>query len=219
MRLLGRIAVTAAIWTVVTMSNTIMAESKIGTAGPVRTLSGPVLGTTSSDGKIAIYRGIPYAAPPVGDLRWKDPQPVKPWKIVLIANNFGASCMQELQRSRPPWTKEFMPQNEDSEDCLSLNVWTPTTSPNKKLPVFFWIHGGGFSEGSSEVPVYEGTELARTGMVVVSINYRLGVFGFLAHPELTAESPHHSSGNYGLLDQVAALQCVKKNIQAFGGDP
>jgi para-nitrobenzyl esterase len=201
------------------MSNTIMAESKIGTAGPVRTLSGPVLGTTSSDGKIAIYRGIPYAAPPVGDLRWKDPQPVKPWKIVLIANNFGASCMQELQRSRPPWTKEFMPQNEDSEDCLSLNVWTPTTSPNKKLPVFFWIHGGGFSEGSSEVPVYEGTELARTGMVVVSINYRLGVFGFLAHPELTAESPHHSSGNYGLLDQVAALQWVKKNIQAFGGDP
>lgn len=219
MRLLRRIAATAAMCAIATMSSTIMAESKTGSAGPVRTLSGAILGTTSSDGNIAIYRGIPYAAPPVGDLRWVAPQPVKPWKAVLNANSFGASCMQELQHSRPPWTKEFMAQNEDSEDCLTLNVWTPTSSPNKKLPVFFWIYGGGFAEGSSEVPVYEGTELARTGMVVVTINYRLGVFGFLAHPELTAESPHHSSGNYGLLDQVAALQWARENIQAFGGDP
>jgi para-nitrobenzyl esterase len=112
-----------------------------------------------------------------------------------------------------------MAQNQDSEDCLTLNVWTPTDSDSSKLPVFVWIHGGGFTEGSSEVPVYDGAELARTGMVVVTINYRLGIFGFFAYPELTAESPHHSSGNYGLLDQVAALQWVHDSIRAFGGNP
>jgi len=219
MRFFKEFTAVGAICAVAIVSYTARAESKIGISGPVSTVSGQVSGTTSSDGKIEIFRGIRYAAPPVGDLRWKAPQPVKPWKSVQNANNYGASCMQQLQRSRLPWSKEFMAQNEDSEDCLTLNVWTPASSPAKKLPVFVWIHGGGFTEGSGEIPVYEGTELARTGMVVVTINYRLGIFGFLAHPELTAESPHHSSGNYGLLDQVAALQWVKSNIQAFGGDP
>jgi para-nitrobenzyl esterase len=219
MRLWGSIVVLGALCSVAVMSGTASAYSQTGVSGPVRTFSGPVSGTTSSDGKISIFRGIPFAVPPVGDLRWTAPQPVKPWKSVLKADQFGASCMQQLQRSRLPWAKEFMAQNDDSEDCLTLNVWTPSLTRDKKLPVFVWIHGGGFAEGSSEIPVYEGTELARTGMVVVTINYRLGVFGFLAHPELTAESPHHSSGNYGLEDQVAALEWVKKNIQAFGGDP
>lgn len=194
-------------------------QAKAATAGPVKTASGPVAGTVSSDGKAVAYKGIPYAAPPVGDLRWKAPQPAKPWTAVLEAKDFGHSCMQELQRSRLPWTKEFMAQNDDSEDCLTLNVFTPADSAGKKLPVLFWIHGGGFTEGSSEVPVYDGTEVAKTGIIVVTINYRLGVFGQLALPELTAENPHHASGNWGYMDQVAALEWVKKNIAAFGGDP
>ena len=188
-------------------------------AGPVKTASGLVAGTSSSDGTVDVYRGIPFAAPPTGNLRWKAPQPVKSWTGVLHADDFGPSCMQVLQRSRLPWDTQFMAQNNDSEDCLTLNVFVPAGAAGKKLPVVFWIHGGGFSEGSSEVPVYDGTELAKTGIVVVTINYRLGIFGLMAHPELTEESPHHASGNYGYLDQVAALEWVKKNITAFGGDP
>jgi para-nitrobenzyl esterase len=194
-------------------------RAKAATAGPVKTNSGPVAGTVSSDGKVSIFRGIPYAAPPVGDLRWKAPQPVKAWTAVLHADDFGPSCMQDLQRSRLPWDTQFMAQNNDSEDCLTLNVFAPADAAGKRLPVVFWIHGGGFTEGSSEVPVYDGTELAKTGIVVVTINYRLGIFGLMAHPELTAESPHHASGNYGYLDQVAALEWVKRNIASFGGDP
>jgi para-nitrobenzyl esterase len=195
------------------------AMSKAATVAPVKTGSGPVAGTVSRDGTVNVFLGIPYAAPPVGDLRWREPQPVKPWTAVLHADKFGPSCMQELQRSRLPWDTEFMAQNGDSEDCLTLNVFAPANAAGKKLPVLFWIHGGGFTEGSSEVPVYDGTELAKTGIIVVTINYRLGIFGLLAHPELTAESPHHSSGNYGYMDQVSALEWVKKNIPAFGGSP
>jgi para-nitrobenzyl esterase len=186
---------------------------------PVATREGPVQGVTSADGKLEIFRGIPFAAPPVGELRWVAPQPVKPWKSVLKADHFSASCEQDLPHSRLPWTEEFMTQNAISEDCLYLNVWTPAASETAKLPVLVWIYGGGFSEGSTAVAVYDGAELAKTGIVVVSLNYRVGVFGFLAYPELTAESPHHSSGNYGLLDQVAALEWVKRNIHNFGGDP
>jgi para-nitrobenzyl esterase len=188
-------------------------------APTVQTSDGPVSGTFSADGVMGIYRGIPFAAPPVGELRWKPPQPARPWTAVLHADHFSASCMQPLERSKLPWTREFMTQNEDSEDCLYLNVWTPAKAKNARLPVFVWIYGGGGWEGSAEVPVYGGTELARTGIVVVTFNYRVGVFGYLALPELTAESPHHASGNYAHLDQVAALQWVQKNIQAFGGDP
>ncbi|MEK7833060.1 MAG: carboxylesterase family protein, partial [Acidobacteriota bacterium] len=168
---------------------------------------------------IRVFKGIPYAAPPVGDLRWRPPQPPKQWSGVRQADKFSDSCVQVLTRSRNPWTKEFMVQNNVSEDCLCLNVWTGAKNANEKRPVFVWIHGGAFSEGSGEVATYDGEELAKQGLIVVTINYRLGAFGFFSHPELTKESPHHASGNYGLLDCVAALQWVQKNIAAFGGDP
>jgi len=185
----------------------------------VQTQSGPVKGVVNESNDVVAFKGIPYAAPPVGDLRWKEPQPVEPWEEVLDASEFCKSCMQNRAFSRNPWTEEFMVQNDISEDCLFLNVWTPAKSADEKLPVFVYIHGGGLSEGSGAVAVYNGENLAKKGILVVTINYRLGAFGFLAHPELTAESPHNSSGNYGFLDQVAALQWVKNNISAFGGDP
>ena len=166
---------------------------------------------------LLIFRGIPFAAPPVGDLRWRAPQPVAPWSGIRDATRFGPRCMQQplfsdmMFRSPPP-----------SEDCLYLNVWTPAKlgeSTQHKLPVLVYIYGGGFVAGDSSEKRYDGASLARRGIVVVTINYRLGVFGFFSLPELTAGSPHHASGNYGLLDQVAALEWVKRNIAAFGGDP
>jgi para-nitrobenzyl esterase len=188
----------------------------------VKIESGSLSGTTTDSG-IRVFKGIPYAAPPVGDLRWRPPQPPAKWNGVRQADKFSDSCMQALTRSRNPWTKEFMAQNSASEDCLCLNVWTGA-KPSKngsgeKRPVFVWIHGGAFAEGSGEVATYDGEELAKKGLIVVTINYRLGAFGFLSHPELTKESPNQASGNYGLLDCVAALQWVRKNIAAFGGDP
>ncbi len=134
------------------------------------------------------------------------PQPPSAWEGVRKADRFGPGCMQFKLGERLPWTREFMVQNEISEDCLYLNIWAPQTGLSAKLPVIVFIHGGGFSEGSGAVQVYWGANLAAKGAVVVTINYRLGVFGFLAYPELTAESEHHSSGNYGLLDQIAALK-------------
>lgn len=184
---------------------------------PVKTGDGPLSGV--SDGGIVAFKGIPFAAPPVGDLRWRAPKPVTPWTGVRRADRFGASCPQNIVEERKPWTYEFMAHNETSEDCLYLNVWTPAKSAAEKLPVFVWIYGGGFVEGSSAVPVYDGAGLASKGLVVVTVNYRVGVIGFLAHPDLTRESDRNSSGNYGLLDQLAALEWVKRNIAAFGGDP
>jgi para-nitrobenzyl esterase len=184
---------------------------------PVRTSSGPLLGVPAADASVISYKGIPYAAAPVGDLRWRAPQPPAPWTAVRTADRFGNSCIQNIVEERKPWTHEFMAHNAISEDCLSLNVWTPAKTAEAKLPVYFWIHGGGYVEGSSAVPVYDGENLARRGVVVVTVNYRLGVLGFLAHPELTKEAGR--SGNYGSLDQVAALEWVQKNIAAFGGDP
>lgn len=184
----------------------------------VRAPSGALAGRAESG--VAVFKGIPYAAPPVGDLRWRPPQPPAKWDGVRQADKFSDSCMQTLTRARNPWTKEFMVQNDASEDCLCLNVWTGAKlSAAEKRPVLVWIHGGGFTEGSGEVVTYDGTELAKKGLVVVTINYRLGVFGFLAHPDLTAESPEKSSGNYGLLDSIAALKWVRDNIASFGGDP
>ena len=185
----------------------------------VQTKSGPVKGVVNESNDVVTFKGIPYAAPPVGDLRWKEPQPVEPWEEVLDASEFCASCIQNRAYSRNPWTEEFMVQNEISEDCLFLNVWTPAKSADEKLPVFVYIHGGGLSEGSGAIAVYDGENLAKKGIIVVTINYRLGALGFLAHPELTAESPNNSSGNYGFLDQIAALKWIKNNISAFGGDP
>src|SRR5262245_46163456 len=184
----------------------------------VKTDAGTVSGAAASGG-VTAYLGIPYAAPPVGDLRWRAPQPVAHWDGVRKADEFGTSCMQNQAGSRLPWTEEFMTQGPIGEDCLFLNVWTPAKSTGSKLPVMFWIYGGGFNEGSSSVAVYNGAPLATKGVVVVSANYRVGPLGFLAHPELSKESEHHVSGNYGLLDQIAALRWVRANIAFFGGDP
>jgi para-nitrobenzyl esterase len=172
----------------------------------VKTESGLVAGSGTT---VRSYKGIPYAAPPVGDLRWKAPQAPKAWKGIRVARSFPASCPQIQLLPGPP----------HSEDCLGLNVWTPARSPAAKLPVMVWIHGGGFILGASSQTVYDGEPLAAQGVVLVSINYRLGIFGFLAHPALSQESPQGVSGNYGLLDMVAALRWVKRNIAAFGGDP
>jgi para-nitrobenzyl esterase len=189
---------------------------------PVKVEGGLVAGVAGQDKSILVFKGIPFAAPPVGDDRWREPQPVAAWTGVKRAEQFSASCAQTLFPGRAgigPWTYEFLTHNEVSEDCLYLNVWTPAKSAHGKLPVFVYIYGGGFTSGSGAVPIYDGEGLARKGLVVVTFNYRVGVFGFLAHPELTKESPHHASGNYGLLDQIAALRWVHKNIAAFGGDP
>ena len=180
---------------------------------------GTITGISGIDTDIQVYKGIPYAAPPVADLRWRPPQPPSPWEGTFKADTFGPGCIQNLTRSRPPWTEEFMHQGSISEDCLYLNIWSGAPSAEERRPVLVYIHGGGFSEGSGSVLVYDGEPLAKKGLVVVTINYRLGLFGFFAHPELSAESDHSASGNYGLLDQVAALKWVQKNISDFGGDP
>ena len=185
----------------------------------VQTAQGKLSGLSVPNSTVTVFKGIPFAAPPVGNLRWRAPQPAPVWKGVRKADEFGASCMQLKAGERLPWTKEFMVQNQVSEDCLFLNIWTPRLKAGANLPVILFIHGGGFGEGSGAIEIYNGTNLAATDAVVVTINYRLGVFGFLAHPELTAESERHASGNYGLLDQIAALQWVKANIAPFGGDP
>jgi para-nitrobenzyl esterase len=179
--------------------------------------AGPGLGTVvrvdtgwvaGSGAGVRVYKGIPYASAPTGPLRWKAPQPAKPWKGILIAKSFPANCPQAPVVPGP-----------QSEDCLGLNVWTPAQSASDKLPVMVWIHGGGFQIGATSQSAYDGETLAAQGVVLVSINYRLGIFGFLAHPALNQESPHGVSGNYGLLDMIAALQWVKRNISQFGGDP
>jgi para-nitrobenzyl esterase len=180
---------------------------------PVKTGSGAVTGTTSADGKIRVLRGIPFAAPPVGELRWQAPRPPASWEGVRQTAAFGNRCMQGRIFD------DMIFRDQPSEDCLYLNIWTPATAEANRLPVMVWIYGGGFQAGSSSEPRQDGEKLAGKGVVVVSFNYRLGVFGFFGHPELTKESAHHASGNYGLLDQIAALQWVKANIAAFGGDP
>jgi len=157
---------------------------------------------------LTVYKGIPFAAPPVGELRWRAPQPPSKWEGIKQAVKFAPAPMQG---GNPPSGK--------SEDCLYLNVWTPAKSAKEKIPVLVWIYGGGFSFGSTSEPGYSGEKLAQKGVVLVSIAYRVGQLGFLTHPELSAESPYHSSGNYGLLDQIAALKWIQKNIAAFGGDP
>jgi len=185
----------------------------------VKTAQGRLEGRREPNSTVIVFKGIPYAAPPVGELRWRPPQPPASWPGVRRAVEFSSSCMQREEHENLPWTQEFMVQNAVSEDCLYLNVWTPRLAADARLPVIVFIHGGAFIEGSGAVDMYHGAPLAARGAVVVTINYRLGVFGFLAHPELTAESEHRVSGNYGLLDQIAALAWVKANIGHFGGDP
>ncbi len=173
-------------------------------------VEGGLLKGTVEDG-LRVYRGIPYAAPPIGDLRWRAPQPAPKWEGTRDAGQFGRACIQT--------NAAIANLPAPSEDCLYLNVWTPAKSAGDKLPVLFWIHGGGFVAGAPAEQLYHGEWLAKKGVVVVSIAYRLGAFGFLAHPELSAESPEHVSGNYGILDMIAGLKWVQKNIAAFGGDP
>jgi len=185
---------------------------------PVRIDSGLISGTADSNG-VTAYLGMRFAAPPVGNLRWRPPQPPANWQGVRAADHFGASCMQDEPGERLPWSKEFMTQGAVSEDCLFLNVWTSAKSRDEKQAVMVYLYGGGFLEGSGSVAVYNGSHLAQKGVVVVTINYRVGPLGFLVYPELTKESEHHSSGNYGLLDQIAALEWVQRNIAALGGDP
>ncbi|WP_338423760.1 carboxylesterase/lipase family protein [Hymenobacter cyanobacteriorum] len=188
--------------------------------GIVATRSGRVAGGRSKDGKVNFYKGIPFAAPPVGRLRWQPPQPVKPWRGVRTCVQHAPSPMQGAPAPFSMWTTEFLiPKAPISEDCLYLNVWSAANTAAERRPVLVWIYGGGFMSGGSAVPIYDGEALARAGIVVVSVNYRVGPFGFFAHPELTKESGHQASGNYGLLDQIAALHWVRANIAAFGGDP
>jgi para-nitrobenzyl esterase len=205
----------SALVSLVATALTILASS----SPPVRVEGGLLSGAPGGDPSVTVFRGIPYAAPPLGELRWRAPQPPAPWEGVRKAEDFGANCVQRLRDSLGPWTAEYQPHGTVSEDCLYLNVWTAAASAREKRPVLFYIHGGAFTDGSGGVPVYDGENLAKMGIVVVTINYRVGALGFFTHPELTKESGHHSSGNYGLLDQVAALQWVHRNIGAFGGDP
>src|SRR5580700_748032 len=180
----------------------------------IKTDKGKVQGKLSTDGQVRTFLGVPFAAPPVGPLRWKPPQPDTKWSGLRDATNFGNRCIQtnpfEDMRYRDPG---------QSEDCLSLNIWTPAKDKNATLPVMVWIYGGGFVAGTTSEPRQDGEHLAHKGVVVVSMNYRLGVFGFYAGQGLAEESPQHAAGNYGLMDQTAAIAWVKKNIKNFGGDP
>jgi para-nitrobenzyl esterase len=195
-------------------------------AGPVVHLaSGAVRGMLHDN--ISVFEGVPFASPPVGPLRWREPQPVAPWKGIRDATKPSHPCIQPLEGVdsfiaplAATYGVTYLPQQLDpSEDCIYLNVWSAQLQPGARLPVMVWIHGGSNRVGSGAEYGYDGSSLASRGVVVVTINYRLGVMGFFAHPELTAESAHHSSGNYGILDQIAALEWVRQNISQFGGDP
>lgn len=183
-------------------------------ADQVRTANGVVEGRGVQRSGVRIFRGIPFAQPPTGDRRWREPQPLQNWKFIRQAVDFGPRCMQA-----PIFDDMRFRSNGMSEDCLYLNVWTPAKSNRERLPVLVYFYGGGFVSGDSSEPRYDGESMASKGIVVVTVNYRLGAFGFMAHPDLTLESPHKASGNYGLLDQNAALRWVQKNIASFGGDP
>jgi para-nitrobenzyl esterase len=201
-------------WTLVTLIGAQIAAYAQIQAVQQKTADGVLEGVVSADGKVRTFKGIPFAAPPVGPLRWKPPQPVVPWSGVRKASEYGARCMQGNI-----YSDMIFHDSGPSEDCLYLNLWMPANPANAKLPVMVWIYGGGFQAGATSEDRQDGGNLSKNGVVVVSMNYRLGIFGFFSHPELTRESGHNSSGNYGLLDQLAALQWVKKNIATFGGDP
>ncbi|MBL8549264.1 MAG: carboxylesterase family protein [Hyphomonadaceae bacterium] len=183
----------------------------------VQTKSGAIEGEARADG-VTVFRGIPYAAAPIGQLRWRAPQPPVAWQGVRPARAYSADCPQVIRSGR---RSEFIGDTErgENEDCLALNIWTTARAAGERRPVMVWIHGGGYNFGSGSTPELDGGAFAQAGVVLVTINYRLGIFGLLAHPELSAEAPYHSSGNYGTLDQIAALGWIKENIAAFGGDP
>jgi para-nitrobenzyl esterase len=230
------------------LSTALMAAVAVAAiSDPVRLDSGSVSGVPGKDPAVHVYKGIPYAAPPVGDLRWKAPQAPAKWEGVRAADKFGDTCTSGAGgfgggrgkggakggKGAPNAAPKQAPANQAkgapdrslqssvpaSEDCLYVNVWTTAKSANDRLPVIVWNYGGGFTGGSGSLPGYDGEALAKKGVVVVTYNYRLGMFGFFAHPELTAESGHNASGNYGMMDAFAVLRWVQKNIAGFGGDP
>jgi para-nitrobenzyl esterase len=180
----------------------------------IKTDKGSVEGTYTTDHQVRIFKGIPYAAPPVGNLRWQPPQPAAKFFGTFAAKDFGHHCYQTN-----PFADMTFNDPGPSEDCLTLNIWAPAKAAPGSLPVMVWIHGGGYTAGSASEPRHDGQFLAHRNVIIVTLNYRLGIFGFFTHPDLAAESPHHAAGNYGLLDQAAALAWVSRNITAFGGDP
>ena len=189
------------------------ATAQAGSSIRIKTGNGILEGTTEASG-ISVFRGVPFAQPPLGDLRWKEPQPVRNWQGVRKADRFGNKGMQ-----KPVFGDMGFRADSASEDCLYLNVWMPARASKEKLPVLVYFYGGGLIAGDGSEPRYDGESMAKKGIVTLTVNYRLGIFGFFSHPELTKESAHHSSGNYGYMDQTAALKWVQQNISAFGGDP
>jgi para-nitrobenzyl esterase len=185
---------------------------------PVRLDTCLVSGVPGSNPEIRVLKGVPFAAPPVGALRWRPPQPAAHWDGARKADQFSSTCLQPPRTGTSLLLPTAKRLGETSEDCLYLNVWTAAKSSLERLPVMVYIHGGGYRDGSGSGLVFDGEALAKKGIVLVTTNYRLGIMGFFAHPELTRESDHRTSGNYGLLDQMAALQWVQKNIVGFGGD-
>ena len=198
-------------WRLASVLVALVQVTSVAVAQQVLTESGAISGV--GENGLSVYKGVPFAAPPIGDLRWRPPAHVAPWTGTRKADAFAPACMQ-VGVSMPGETPPAV-----SEDCLYLNIWTPAKNVQEHLPVIVWIYGGGYINGSASMPLYWGDQLAHKGVIVVTIAYRLGPLGFLAHPELTRESPHHSSGNYGLMDQIAALEWIQRNIAAFGGDP
>jgi para-nitrobenzyl esterase len=187
--------------------------------GPVKTGDGLVKGVQAKAPGVTVWKGIPFGKAPVGNLRWKAPQPVKAWKGVKVASKFGDVCLQPHGKGRPNITVDEPDSPAMSEDCLYLNVWSGAKKAGEKRPVMVWIYGGAYTEGGGSTIAYDGTNLAKKGAVVVTFNYRLGTLGFLSHPELTAESGHNASGNYALMDAITTLKWIRRNIAQFGGDP
>jgi len=198
----------------ISLSQLSVAQNDLSATVPRAQVANGTLEGVSEPSGIRAFKGIPFAAPPVGDLRWSEPKPAKNWSGVRKADTFGPRAMQRAIFGDMNFRSDGV-----SEDCLYLNVWTPAKSAKEKLPVLVYFYGGGFMAGDGSEPRYDGESMARRGIVTLTVNYRLGLFGFMAHPELTKESPNKASGNYGLLDQQAALRWVQQNIAAFGGDP
>jgi para-nitrobenzyl esterase len=215
--MIGLLLATAACATTGTVAS---AQDSIAT-GPVRTQQGLVQGVPGALDGITVFKGLPFAAPPVGDLRWEQPRPAASWDGVRMADHWGDSCVQNPAPQRFPVNSATdMPDSPGiSEDCLYLNVWTPATTGDERLPVMVWLYGGAYNEGGGSAPFSQGDQLAKKGVVMVTLNYRVGALGFFSHPELTAADPHGASGNQAMGDAIAALQWVHENIAAFGGDP